>query len=197
MGSSENPQAEDLISRAKTLEQAASHYRAFMETLGLPLTEETESTPLRVARMFLDDFTSFNGQAPQVAKFKRANYDQYIVVRDIQFSSLCEHHHMPFWGLVHIGYHPQDWLAGLSKFSRVVKYFSSRPQLQEHLTAQIAEYLDAQLHPRALIVVASAEHSCVKCRGARDPRSQTITSKIIKQPGVVLSKDEMFRLMGV
>ena len=167
-----------------------------MQALGLPLNEETDSTPYRVARMFSNEFCSHNGSPPDVALFKRKNYDQYIVVKDIEFVSLCEHHHMVFEGVVHVGYHPKEWLAGLSKIARVVKYFSGRPQLQEHLVVQIAEYLFKMLTPHGVMVVAEARHSCMSCRGIRSARAQTVTSKLI-EAAEGIDKSEMMRLMGL
>jgi GTP cyclohydrolase I len=168
-----------------------------MRALGLPITEETKDTPIRVARMFVAEFCSFNGRPPQVAKFRRKDYDQYVVVRDIEFASLCEHHHLPFDGMIHIGYHPKDWLAGLSKIARVVRYFAGRPQLQEHLVTQIAEYLFQQLDPNAVMVVARARHSCMSCRGARATESTTLTSKILTAEQCGIDKAEMLVLMGL
>jgi GTP cyclohydrolase I len=181
---------------AHDLKVAAAHYKAFMESLGLPITEETKDTPLRVARMFSTEFCSFNGHPPPVAKFLRRNYDQYVVVRDIEFASLCEHHHLPFEGMVHVGYHPQEWLAGLSKISRVVRYFAGRPQLQEHLVRQIAEYLMQELNPHGVMVVAFARHSCMSCRGTRAISSQTVTSTVLPNESAV-DKREMMTLMGL
>ena len=181
--------------RDTILINAAAHYRQFMQILGLPLNEETELTPMRVAKMFLDEFCFYNGGLFEVAFFNRKNYDQYVVVRDIQFSSICEHHHLPFSGVVHVGYHPKEWLAGLSKLPRVVRYYSGRPQLQEHLVVEVAEYLFQQLDPYVVMVVAEASHSCMACRGVRDPKSKTITSKFITDEDYDFDKDEMLSLM--
>jgi GTP cyclohydrolase I len=162
-----------------------------MKALGLPLTAETEDTPARVAKMFAQEFCSFNGHPPEVAKFRRKDYDQYVVVRGITVNSLCEHHHLPFSGSIHVGYHPKEWLAGLSKIPRVVRYFAARPQLQEHLVVMIAEYLMKQLDAHGVMVVCEASHSCMRVRGVMDPCSDTVTSKIIGQ----LDKAEMLVLM--
>jgi GTP cyclohydrolase I len=170
---------------------------AFMKALGLPINEETKDTPMRVARMFANEFCSFNGSPPQVAKFRRKEYDQYVVETDIEFASLCEHHHLPFEGVMHVGYHPKEWLAGLSKIPRVVLYFAGRPQLQEHLVTQIAEYLFQELEPHGVMVVAKARHSCMSCRGVRAVRTRTITSKILEARNQSLDKEEMLALMGM
>jgi GTP cyclohydrolase I len=183
--------------KLEQVQLAAEHYRRFMEVIGLPLNEETDDTPYRVARMFLNEFCSFNGGAPPVAKFRRRDYDEYVVSNDIEFSSLCEHHHMPFTGTICVGYHPNEWLAGLSKIPRVVRHFASRPQLQEHLVTEIAEYLFQELEPHAIMVVAKAWHSCVSCRGVRSTRNQTVTSKIIQAEDHGMDKAEMLVLMGL
>lgn len=190
-------QSDPRVPGAEKIALAAVHYRRFMEALELPLNDETETTPYRVAKMFHMEFCSHNGEPPEVKLFKRKAYDQYIVVRDIQFSSLCEHHHLPFTGVVHVGYHPREWLAGLSKIPRVVRYFASRPQLQEHLVVEVAEYLYSRLSPFAVMVIADGTHSCMSCRGIRDPKSRTITSKIIEADDAGFDKQEMLMLMGV
>jgi len=188
-------QDKDLITLPVPLEEhievAAAFYTEFMIALGMPINDETVDTPKRIARMFSTDFSSFRKNPPQVALFNRQMYDQYIVIKDIQFSSLCEHHHLPFIGVAHVGYHPDQWLAGLSKVPRVVQHFAGRPQLQEHLTVQIADYLFEQLKPFGVMVVIEASHSCMSCRGIRDPRSRTYTSKFLGK----VDKSEMLALM--
>lgn len=185
------------MTKLEPIKAAAAHYAAFMKAAGLPLTEETRDTPMRVARMFMREFSSHLSDPPPVAVFNRRNYDQYVVVRDIGFSSICEHHHMPFFGLIHIGYHPKEKLAGLSKLPRVTQYFASRPQLQEHLVVEIADYLFKELQPHAVMVVASANHSCMSCRGIRSQGSSTVTSRILTAPGKDIDKSEVMRLMGL
>jgi GTP cyclohydrolase IA len=178
-------------------ESAARHYLAFMKALNLPINEETRDTPMRVARMFANEFCSFNGSPPLVAKFKRKDYDQYVVVRDVTVHSLCEHHHLPFSGVMHVGYHPKEWLAGLSKIPRVIRYFAGRPQLQEHLVTQVAEYLMSELDPHGVMVVCQASHSCMRVRGVQDPCSETVTSRVIESRNQRLDKTEMLALMGL
>jgi GTP cyclohydrolase I len=94
-------------------------------------------------------------------------YDEMVVVREIPVASLCEHHLLPFTGVAHIAYLPGDRILGLSKFARVVEMFSRRPQVQERLTKQVADWLDEHLKPRGVGVVIEAEHSCMSLRGAR------------------------------
>jgi GTP cyclohydrolase I len=182
--------------RQARLNLAAKHYRAFMQALAIPLNDETEETPMRVARMFYDEFASHNGLPPRVAKFKRQGYDQFVVSRKIHFASICEHHHLPFVGRMYVGYHPKDWLAGLSKISRVVRYFAARPQLQERLVVDVANYLYKELDPHVVMVVAVASHACVQCRGVQDIDSDTVTSRIVPED-FEFDKQEMLRLMGL
>ncbi|HEY7280595.1 MAG TPA: GTP cyclohydrolase I FolE [Actinomycetota bacterium] len=105
-------------------------------------------------------------------------YDQLIMARDIEFSSLCEHHLLPFTGVAHVGYIPGKRIVGLSKLARVVEMFSRDLQVQERLTGQIASWLDEHLEPVGVGVVLEAEHSCMALRGVRKPGSRTITSAL-------------------
>jgi GTP cyclohydrolase IA len=105
-------------------------------------------------------------------------YDQLIMARDIDFSSLCEHHMLPFHGVAHVGYIPGERIVGLSKLARVVEMYSRDLQVQERLTGQIASWLDDELQPVGVGVVLEAEHTCMALRGVRKPGSRTITSAL-------------------
>jgi len=129
-----------------------------------------------------------------VYSFKCSPYPTFLAYGHLLHN--CEHHHLPFSGVIHVGYHPREWLAGLSKIPRVVHYFAGRPQLQEHLVSEIAAYLMKELDPHGVMVVCRASHSCMRVRGVRDPRSETVTSKILPGPAA-LDKDEMMRMMGI
>lgn len=111
-------------------------------------------------------------------KWKTFDTDQQdmIVVQDIAFTSLCNHHVVPFMGVAHIGYVPRKTIAGLSKFARVVRHFARQLQVQERLTAQIADYLEEQLEPRGVAVLVKAEHLCMAIRGVHAPGTFTTTS---------------------
>jgi GTP cyclohydrolase IA len=185
------------IDRMSRMLKAEEYYRAFMVAVGLPLNNGTSETPMRVAKMFVEEFTSFDDPLPAVKLFENPNYDQYIVEKNIAFSSLCEHHHLPFTGKISIGYHPKAGVAGLSKLARVVKHFSHRPQIQERLTVQIAEYLFEELQPHGVMVVCEAAHTCMSVRGVRDPASVCTTSKLLEEEEGALDKGEMLRLMGL
>ena len=105
-------------------------------------------------------------------------YDELVLARDIPFSSLCEHHVLPFVGVAHIGYVPGARIIGLSKLARVVEHFSRRLQVQERLTVEIAHWLDDEVAPRGVGVVLEAEHLCMAVRGARVPGAKTTTSSV-------------------
>ncbi|MFL6268707.1 MAG: GTP cyclohydrolase I, partial [Actinomycetes bacterium] len=105
-------------------------------------------------------------------------YDELIVARAIPVRSLCEHHMLPFVGIAHVGYLPGDRILGLSKLARVVEHFSRRPQVQERLTVQVANWLDAQLGPAGVGVVIEAEHLCMTLRGVQATGARTVTSAL-------------------
>ena len=111
--------------------------------------------------------------------FDEDNNDEMVVVRDIPIYSMCEHHLIPFFGKAHIAYIPGDGkVIGLSKLARIVNCFAKKPQLQERLTAQVADFLDENLHPKGVAVVIEAEHLCMTMRGARASGAQTRTSAL-------------------
>ncbi len=106
-------------------------------------------------------------------------YDELVVARAIPFHSLCEHHMLPFVGVAHVGYLPDDSIVGLSKLARVVELFARAPQVQERLTTQVASWLDRELAPRGVGVVIEAEHMCMSLRGVQKPGTTTVTSKLL------------------
>jgi GTP cyclohydrolase I len=148
-----------------------------LAALGLPLDSPgMAETPQRMAHAYAEmldvpafDFTTFPN--PE-------GYDELVLVEDIPVRSLCEHHMLPFAGVAHIGYLPDQRILGLSKFARVADFFSHRPQTQERLTKQIAEHLHAQLSPRGVGVVIEAEHTCMSLRGVRAVSARTVTSAL-------------------
>lgn len=150
-------------------------------------------TPRRVVSMFLELTEGLRCEAPKITSFDRGSTDQMVVVADIAYTSLCEHHLAPFMGHVHIGYIPGECLAGLSKFGRVVEYYSKRPQIQEQLTSQIADHCMNQLKPRAIIVVVEGHHQCMSMRGIKKENHKTMTSAI-RGP---IAQGEFFRLLAV
>jgi len=138
-------------------------------------------TPARVARMYREVFAGIGQDASQlVTVVEGADHDEMIMVRDIPIYSMCEHHLIPFSGKAHVAYIPNkaQQITGLSKIARVVDLLSKRPQVQERLTTQIAEALDAALEPRGVFVVIEAEHFCMTMRGIKKPGSVTVTSAV-------------------
>ena len=143
-----------------------------------PAREGLEKTPDRVARMY-DELTAgyrtdpiklINGAVFDV------DYDEMVVVKDIEFYSMCEHHMLPFLGKAHVAYLPQGEVIGLSKIPRVVDLFARRLQVQERMTRQIADFLEAAIHPQGVAVVVEGLHLCSKIRGVKKAESRMVTS---------------------
>lgn len=146
-----------------------------------PDREGLLETPLRVARMYEEMFQGLH-QNPALhldKTFEQETYDEMVVVRDIEFASMCEHHLLPFTGRVHVAYIPKGRVVGLSKIPRVVESLARRPQLQERLTQQIAEMLMARLDAKGVGVVVDGTHSCMTIRGVRKPGSTFVTSAML------------------
>ena len=137
-------------------------------------------TPKRVANMYEEIFAGLHDDPRRHLKlFDEGNHDEMVVVRDIPMYSMCEHHLLPFIGKAHIAYIPSDGrVIGLSKLARIVDSFSKKPQLQERLTSQIADFLDKELSPQGVAVVIEAEHLCMTMRGARAAGAKTQTSAL-------------------
>ncbi len=142
-----------------------------------PDREGLRETPARVARMYAELFRGLH-QDPRehVKKFFTEKYDEIVLVRDISFESVCEHHLLPFMGKAHIGYLPAGKVIGLSKLARVVEVVSRRPQVQERMTEQIADLLVNELGAKGVGVVIEATHTCMTIRGIRKPGSLCVTS---------------------
>ena len=138
-------------------------------------------TPSRVARMYAEIFDGLGSDPGSVlTKVFDADHDEMVLVRDISLASTCEHHLVPWIGVAHIGYIPNEAgeITGLSKLARLVDLYAKRPQVQERLTSQVADALEACLKPRGVIVVVEAEHLCMTIRGVRKPGAKTVTSAV-------------------
>jgi len=144
-----------------------------------PEREGLRETPERVARMYAEVFAGLR-QDPRryLETVFEERYDELVVLRDIPFYSFCEHHLLPFEGRAHVAYLPDGRVVGLSKLARVVDAFARRPQVQERLTAQIADALMEALRPKGVAVVMEATHMCMTCRGVKKPGSIMVTSAI-------------------
>ncbi|WP_336207501.1 GTP cyclohydrolase I FolE [Nonomuraea sp. LPB2021202275-12-8] len=138
-------------------------------------------TPARVARAYAEQFSGL-GQVPEdvLTKVFEVDHDEMVLVRDIEVYSTCEHHLVPFHGVAHVGYIPNEsgQVTGLSKLARLVDVFARRPQVQERMTSQIADSLMRVLEPRGVIVVVECEHLCMTMRGVRKPGAKTVTSAV-------------------
>jgi GTP cyclohydrolase I len=148
-----------------------------LAALGLDLSDESlRETPRRMAHMYAELLTPAPF-APTTFP-NDGGYDELVVATGITFHSMCEHHLLPFVGVAHVGYLPGDRIIGLSKLARVVEHFARSLQVQERLTTQIANWLDAQLAPRGVGVVLEAEHLCMSLRGVQKPGARTVTSAL-------------------
>ena len=138
-------------------------------------------TPARVARMYAEVFAGLHEdpESHLVVTFE-ANHDEMVMVRDIPFTSSCEHHLVAFQGRAHVAYIPnaEGRITGLSKVARLVEGFARRPQVQERLTTQVADAMERALQPRGVLVVVEAEHLCMSMRGVKKPGSTTVTSAV-------------------
>jgi GTP cyclohydrolase I len=142
-----------------------------------PDREGLLETPARVARMYAELFAGLHDDPRQhLRKFFTEKYDEVVLVRDISFNSMCEHHMLPFMGVAHIGYLPAGRVVGLSKLARVVEVVARRPQVQERMTETIADLLVEELDAKGVAVVIEASHSCMTIRGIRKPGSLCVTS---------------------
>ena len=161
------------------LEQLASHYKDILQLLGEdPQREGLEKTPMRVAKAMQVLTRGYYMDARKVltdALFKE-DYSQMVIVKDIDFFSLCEHHMLPFYGKVHVAYIPNGYITGLSKIARVVDIFSHRLQVQERMTLQIKQCIEETLQPLGVMVVVEAKHMCMQMRGVEKQNSITTTS---------------------
>lgn len=136
-------------------------------------------TPRRVARMYREMFAGLRlDPARHLRVTFPEEYDEIVLVRDIAFTSMCEHHLLPFSGVAHVAYIPHERVTGLSKLARVVDEIARRPQVQERMTGQIADLIEQELESAGVAVVVDAEHSCMGIRGVRKPGSRTITSAL-------------------
>ncbi len=145
-----------------------------------PDREGLRETPRRVADMYGEVFSGLEEDPRRHLKiFNENQHDEMVTVRDIPLYSMCEHHLLPFTGVAHIAYIPRDGrVIGLSKLARIVNSFARRPQLQERLTAQLADFLEQELNPQGVAVIIEAEHLCMTMRGVRAAGSRTQTSAL-------------------
>jgi len=161
--------------------QIASHFADIMRVLGLDLNDpHLIGTPERVGRMYLEIFRGLKDQEePAITSFpNREGYSNMVIVKDIDFFSVCSHHMIPFFGKAHVAYIPGEKIVGLSKIARIVEFYARRPQLQERRTEEVVEFIEARLAPKGSIVVMEARHLCMEMRGVEKPGAMTTTSAL-------------------
>ena len=163
-----------------------------------PDREGLRETPARVARMYAELFSGLHDDPRQhLKKFFTEKYDEVVLVKNISFNSMCEHHMLPFMGEAHIGYLPAGKVIGLSKLARVVEMVARRPQVQERMTETIADLLVDELEAKGVAVVIEATHTCMTIRGIRKPGARTVTSALRGSiRGDARTRQEFFSLVG-
>lgn len=163
-------------------ELISSKFAEIMIELGLDLNDPSlKGTPDRVAKMYINEFCSGLDldNEPKITVFPNdKKYDQMLVEKNITIYSMCEHHFVPIIGKCHIAYIPGGKLIGLSKLIRVATFFARKPQLQERLTQEIADYLKEKLDTNDVAVIIDADHYCCRIRGVQDPTSSTVTTHL-------------------
>ena len=193
----------DYASQMSEIDQARIEkaVREILEAIGDdPDREGLRETPERVGRFYAEVFSGIHNDPGDVvdAFFGEEHYQEIVIVREIPFYSMCEHHLVPFHGQAHVGYMPRGRVTGLSKLARLVDGFARRPQMQERLTAQVADTLCERLDPLGVIVVIEAEHLCMSMRGVRKPGAITVTSAVrgIMESNAKTRSEAMALLLG-
>lgn len=180
------------------LDQLASHYKSILELLGEDTEREgLQKTPLRVAKAMQILTRGYGQDANKVltdALFEE-KYNQMVIVKDIDFFSLCEHHMLPFYGKVHVAYIPNGYITGLSKIARVVDIYSHRLQVQERLTQQIKDCIQQTLRPLGVMVVIEAKHMCMQMRGVEKQNAITTTSDFSGTFNQAKTREEFMNLL--
>lgn len=183
---------------SENLDQLANLYKNILDLLGEDASREgLLDTPMRVAKA-MSYLTSGYNEDPKAilekALFKE-DYKQMVIVKDIDFHSLCEHHMLPFWGKIHVAYIPNGYITGLSKIPRVVNVFARRLQVQERLTLQIKECIQETLNPLGVMVIVEAQHMCMQMRGVEKQNSLTTTSDFTGAFNQAKTREECINLI--
>ena len=180
------------------LDELAAHYHEVLRLLGEdPSREGLEKTPMRVAKAMQALTRGYTMDAHKVrtdALFEE-KYNQMVIVKDIDFFSMCEHHMLPFYGKAHVAYIPNGYITGLSKIARVVDIFSHRLQVQERLTQQIKDCIQETLKPLGVMVVIEAKHMCMQMRGVEKQNSITTTSDFSGAFNQAKTREEFMNLL--
>lgn len=180
------------------LDELVSHYHDILALLGEdPQREGLQKTPMRVAKAMQVLTRGYQQDPKKVltdALFKE-EYSQMVIVKDIDFFSMCEHHMLPFYGKAHVAYIPNGYITGLSKIARVVDIFSHRLQVQERMTLQIKECIQETLNPLGVMVVVEAKHMCMQMRGVEKQNSITTTSDFTGAFNQAKTREEFMNLI--
>ena len=180
------------------LDELAEHYKGILQLLGEDTGREgLLKTPIRVAKAMQILTRGYTQDANKVltdALFAE-KYNQMVIVKDIDFFSLCEHHMLPFYGKVHVAYIPNGYITGLSKMARVVDIFSHRLQVQERLNQQIKDCIQNTLHPLGVMVVIEAKHMCMQMRGVEKQGAVTTTSDFSGAFNQAKTREEFMNLL--
>lgn len=189
---------EEQIQYREGLDELAAHYKAILQLLGEnPDREGLLKTPMRAAKAMQVLTRGYSQDAHKVltdALFEE-KYNQMVIVKDINFYSLCEHHLLPFYGKAHVAYIPNGYITGLSKIARVVDIYSHRLQVQERMTEQIQECIQQTLHPLGVMVVLEAKHMCMQMRGVEKQNSITTTSAFSGAFNQAKTREEFMNLL--
>lgn len=188
----------DIEEREKRIEVLKECCSNMLRLMGEDVEREgLLKTPERVARAILDTTSGYNEDPEAIlrgAMFKE-DYSQMVIVKDIDFYSLCEHHILPFFGKVHVAYIPNGYITGLSKIARVVEVYSRRLQVQERMTLQIKECIQKTLNPLGVMVVVEAQHMCMQMRGVKKQNSITTTSDFCGAFNQAKTREEFMNLL--
>lgn len=196
------PTAQDLARQVKVIErnEAIRGIKCLISQAGRnPSDPDLQETPERVLKAF-SELTAGQKENPKkiLSKVFDENSDELVILKDIEFVSLCEHHMLPFIGVAHVGYLPNGKVVGLSKLARLVDCFAKRLQIQERMTRQIAESIMQHLNAKAAGVVVVGKHSCMSCRGAKKPGASMTTSSMLGElRDCATLRSEFMSLLGL
>jgi len=187
------------VPKTAATDEIAKHYKEIIRLLGEDVTREgLLKTPKRVAfaMQFMTQGYSMNPEEVlRSALFEEEKYQQMVIVKDIDFFSMCEHHMLPFFGKAHVAYIPNKHLIGLSKIARVVDIFAHRLQIQERLTTEIKDCIQKTLNPMGVMVVIEAQHMCMQMRGVQKQHSVTTTSDFTGVFQSAITREEFMNLI--
>ncbi|HHT61265.1 MAG TPA: GTP cyclohydrolase I FolE [Paludibacteraceae bacterium] len=187
------------VPKTAATDEIAKHYKEIIRLLGENVTREgLLKTPKRVAfaMQFMTQGYSMNPEEVlRSALFEEEKYQQMVIVKDIDFFSMCEHHMLPFFGKAHVAYIPNKHLTGLSKIARVVDIFAHRLQIQERLTTEIKDCIQKTLNPMGVMVVIEAQHMCMQMRGVQKQHSVTTTSDFTGVFQSAITREEFMNLI--